>query len=82
MRAAFIEQTHASFRVAKGHQLFAEQGEPLRRAVAFVEFIGERTPAERVEKILALSVRSRAIECVDQAADLWRPLAKQFRSTE
>lgn len=48
----------------------------------FIEFIGERATVERVEKILAMAVRTRAIECVDQGADLWKPLAKQFRSQE
>ena len=47
-----------------------------------VEFIAERTIAGNVERILALAVRTRAIECVDQGRDLWKPLAKQFRGTE
>jgi len=47
-----------------------------------IEFIGERTLSEKVERTLALAVRTRAIECVDQGADLWKPLAKQFRTAE
>jgi len=47
-----------------------------------IEFIGERITADKVERTLALAVRTRAIECVDQGADLWRPLAKQFRTAE
>ena len=47
-----------------------------------IEFIGERTTSDKVERTLALAVRTRAIECVDQGADLWKPLAKQFRVAE
>ena len=47
-----------------------------------IEFIGERTTSDKVERTLALAVRTRAIECVDQGSDLWRPLAKQFRQSE
>ena len=42
----------------------------------------KRTIVGNVERILALAVRTRAIECVDQGRDLWKPLAKQFRGTE
>jgi len=58
-----------------------KSGKPLSGG-RIIEFIGERTVAEKVEKVLALAVRTRAIECVDQGADLWKPLSKQFRVTE
>ena len=56
-------------------------GKPIPGA-KIIEFISERITADKVERTLALAVRTRAIECVDQGADLWKPLAKQFRQSE
>lgn len=46
------------------------------------EFVGERAPAEKVERIVAMAIRTRTLECVDQGGDLWKPLPKVFRTGE